>query len=153
MFHNVNRVRHGVAAIALLLSVSAVAPAIADGLHPTREEILADIEATLGGVPTFFKKLPQAAASAWLEVRDLELSEETALDAKTKALISLAVASQIPCTYCIWADTNTARALGATDEEIGEAVVMAGLTRHWSTVFNGLQIDFEQFKQEMGGSQ
>jgi hypothetical protein len=28
---------------------------------------------------------------------------------------------------------------------------MAALTRHWSTIFNGLQVDFEQFKKDMGG--
>ena len=31
------------------------------------------------------------------------------------------------------------------------AVAMAGLTRHWSTFFNGMQLDFEQFKKELGG--
>lgn len=73
------------------------------------------------------------------------------MPAKTKALISLAVAAQIPCTYCIWADTQSARLAGATDEEIREAVAMAALTRHWSTVFNGMQVDFETFKKELGG--
>jgi AhpD family alkylhydroperoxidase len=106
----------------------------------------------LGGVPTFVKQFPKAALPGiWAEVRDLEHSDKTALDAKTKALISLAVASQIPCTYCIWADTNTLKQLGATDEEIAEAVAMAGLTRNASTLFNGLQVDFETFKKEMGG--
>jgi len=28
---------------------------------------------------------------------------------------------------------------------------MAGLTRNYSTLFNGLQVDFEQFKKELGG--
>jgi alkylhydroperoxidase/carboxymuconolactone decarboxylase family protein YurZ len=48
-------------------------------------------------------------------------------------------------------DTQNARRAGATDEEIQEAVAMSALTRLWSTVFNGMQIDFEQFKKEMGG--
>jgi AhpD family alkylhydroperoxidase len=73
------------------------------------------------------------------------------LDPKVKALISLAVAAQIPCDYCIWADTNSARQAGATDAEIAEAVAIAALTRHWSTIFNGLQVDLETFKREMGG--
>ena len=91
-------------------------------------------------------------AGAWALTRDLEFSETTALAPKTKALISLAVAAQIPCQYCIWADTNGAKAAGATDEEIAEAVGMAAHTRHWSTIFNGLQIDFEQFKAEMASN-
>jgi AhpD family alkylhydroperoxidase len=105
-----------------------------------------------GAVPSFVKALPDSAlAGAWAEERDLELSDKTALDGKTKALISLAVAAQIPCHYCIWADTNTAKQFGATDEEIKEAVAMAALTRHWSTIFNGMQIDFDTFKKELGG--
>jgi len=115
-------------------------------------EAYADIEKTIGGVPSFVKRLPKAALpGAWQELKDLEFSGDTALPAKTKALISLAVAAQIPCTYCVWADTNSARQAGASDEEIAEAVGVAALTRHWSTYFNGLQIDFEQFKKEMGG--
>ncbi|RVC62927.1 carboxymuconolactone decarboxylase family protein, partial [Mesorhizobium sp. M00.F.Ca.ET.038.03.1.1] len=52
---------------------------------------------------------------------------------------------------CIWSDTENARHAGATDQEIQEAVAMAALTRHWSTIFNGMQVDFDQFKKEMGG--
>jgi AhpD family alkylhydroperoxidase len=92
-----------------------------------------------------------AVAGAWAEERDLELSNKTALSTKAKALIGLAVAAQIPCEYCIWLDTRSAKSAGATQEEIAEAVAMAGLTRHWSTFFNGMQIDFGQFKQELGG--
>nr|WP_280952187.1 carboxymuconolactone decarboxylase family protein [Mesorhizobium sp. WSM3868] len=70
---------------------------------------------------------------------------------KVKSLISLAVAAQIPCNYCVWSDTENAKRAGATDEEIQEAVALAALTRHWSTIFYGMQVDFAQFKKEMGG--
>ena len=105
-----------------------------------------------GGVPSFIKLFPKAGvAGAWAELKAIELSEETALSPKVKSLISLAVAAQIPCHYCVWADTMSARQAGATDEEIAEAVAMAALTRHWSTFLNGMQVDFDQFKQELGG--
>jgi hypothetical protein len=39
----------------------------------------------------------------------------------------------------------------ATEEEIAEAVGVAAVTRHWSTYLNGLQVDFETFKSELGG--
>ncbi|HWB95934.1 MAG TPA: carboxymuconolactone decarboxylase family protein [Bryobacteraceae bacterium] len=117
------------------------------------DAIYKQVESTFGAVPTFLKQVPKAALPGyWTLERDLELSDKTALDAKTKALISLAVASQIPCQYCIWADTNTLRQMGASDEEIAEAVSMAALTRYSSTTFNGLQVDFEQFKKDLGGS-
>jgi AhpD family alkylhydroperoxidase len=112
-----------------------------------------DIAQTLGGVPTFVKMLPKAALpGAWAEIKAMEFSGDTALDSKTKSLISLAVASQIPCDYCIWADTNSARQAGATQEQIAEAVAVGALTRHWSTLFYGLQIDLDQFKKELGAT-
>ncbi|AMS43431.1 alkylhydroperoxidase [Aminobacter sp. Y103A] len=60
-------------------------------------------------------------------------------------------AAQIPCSHCIWADTESAKQAGASPEEIQEAVAMAALTRHWSTIFNGMQVDFETFKKDLGG--
>ena len=126
--------------------------ALAEDMSAQRKAIYDDIQKTFGGVPSFVKTIPDAAlAGYWQQEKDLELSDKTALSPKVKALISLAVASQIPCTYCIWADTRTAKQAGASDAEIGEAVAMAGLTRNSSTLFNGLQVDFEQFKKEMGG--
>jgi AhpD family alkylhydroperoxidase len=145
-------IRAGALAIAAGALGVIAQPVLAADTSAKVAEAYADIEKTFGGVPTFVRQMPAAALpGAWQELKDLELSEDTALSPKTKALISLAVASQIPCTYCIWADTNSARQAGATDEEIGEAVAMAALTRHWSTIFNGLQVDFDTFKQELGG--
>jgi len=145
-------VRHGVAAIATGLMISAAAPALSQQAMQSPDDVYKEVQTMLGGVPGFVKQVPKAALGGfWALERDLELSDKTALDAKTKALISLAVASQIPCQYCIWADTQTLKQMGATDEEIGEAVSMAGLTRYASTTFNGLQVDFAQFKKDMGG--
>jgi AhpD family alkylhydroperoxidase len=111
-----------------------------------------DIQATLGAVPTFVGSIADAAVTGlWREAKDLQLSDKTALDPKTKALIALAVAAQIPCSYCIVSDTADAHRAGAKDQEIAEAVAIAGLTRNVSTVLNGMQVDFDTFKQEMGG--
>jgi AhpD family alkylhydroperoxidase len=130
----------------------ALAPlANADSMN--RDAIYADMTKVFGSVPSFVKAIPDAAlAGIWQQTKDLELSDKTALPAKEKALISLAVASQIPCSYCIAADTASAKRAGATDQEIGEAVAMAGLTRNWSTMFHGFQIDFEQFKKEVAAN-
>ena len=152
MIGKIISVRHGMAAIAAGLSFAAL-PALAADAMPSPDAVYQEIQSTLGGVPAFVKQVPKAALPGfWALERDLELSDKTALDPKTKALISLAVASQIPCEYCIWADTNTLKQLGATDEEIGEAVSMAGLTRYTSTTLNGMQADFAQFRKDMGGN-
>jgi AhpD family alkylhydroperoxidase len=106
-----------------------------------------DIKATLGIVPGFFKAFPEAGIDgAWAEFKTIQLNPATKLNGKTKELIGLAVAAQIPCTYCIYFHTAAAKANGATDEEIREAVAMAAIARHWSTVLNGMQIDLAAFK-------
>jgi len=108
-----------------------------------------DIEQTLGFVPGFFKAFPPSGiAGAWSEFKSLQLSPDTKLDGKTKQLIGLAVSAQIPCQYCIYFHAAVARANGATEAEISEAVAMAAMTRHWSTVLNGMEIDLATFKQE-----
>src|SRR4029079_6009148 len=122
-------------------------PAFADDAVPSLDATYKDIENTFRNVPGVLTGFLKAGLpGAWAEVKAIELSDKTALSPKVKALISLAVAAQIPCQYCIWSDTQDAKRAGATDEEIQEAVAMAALTRHWSTIFNGMQVDFEQFK-------
>jgi AhpD family alkylhydroperoxidase len=108
-----------------------------------------DIEQTLGLVPGFFKAFPESGiAGAWAEFKSVQLNPKTKLDGKTKELIGLAVAAQIPCQYCIYFHTAAAKANGASTEEIREAVAMAAITRHWSTVLNGMQIDQAAFQHD-----
>jgi AhpD family alkylhydroperoxidase len=108
-----------------------------------------DIEQTLGSVPSFFKMFPEVGvAGAWGEFKSVQLNPKTALSGKTKELIGLAVAAQIPCQYCVYFHTAAAKLNGATDEEIREAVAMAAIARHWSTVLNGMQADLDGFKRE-----
>jgi AhpD family alkylhydroperoxidase len=108
-----------------------------------------DIEQTLGLVPGFFKAFPESGiAGAWAEFKSVQLNPTTKLDGKTKELIGLAVSAQIPCHYCIYFHTAAAKANGASAEEIREAVAMAAITRHWSTVLNGMQVDAAAFQRE-----
>lgn len=111
-----------------------------------------DIEATIGVVPSHFKGYPQSAvAGAWEMTKGLLMGETNTLEPKVKSLIAVAVAAQIPCQYCVWLETKTAKSAGATDAEVSEAVAQAAYVRHWSTVIHGLQIDFATFKSEFGG--
>ena len=118
----------------------------------TREAVNAEVTAMFGSVPTFMNQMADAAVvGLWKQTKSLTFSDATELDAKTKSLISLAVGAQIPCQYCIWMDTNAARMFGATDQEIAEAVAIAGHTRNMSATFYGLQVDFDVMKTELGG--
>ena len=70
-----------------------------------------DIEQTLGFVPGFFKAFPKSGiAGAWAEFKIVQLNPKTALDVKTKELIGLAVAAQVPCAYCVYFHTAVAKA-------------------------------------------
>jgi len=109
-----------------------------------------DIENTLGFVPEFLKSYPEAGiAGAWQEMKSLQMNPKTALTGKQKELIGLAVSAQIPCVYCVYFHTKAAKANGATDMQIKEAVAMSALTRHWSTWLNGTAGNMATFRQEV----
>ena len=117
---------------------------------PTRRRRTRTCERTLGSVPTFLRRSPRRASPpAWREMKSIQLNPATALTGKTKELIGLAVAAQIPCQYCIYFHTEAAKLNGASDAEIREAVAMAAITRHWWTVLNGSLIDENQFRREV----
>jgi len=119
--------------------------------EPDAKATYQDIQNTLGLVPTFFKAFPEdGLAGAWDELKSVQLNPKTALSMKQKELIGLAVAAQIPCRYCVYFHTNVGTKLGgANDTEIKEAIAMAAITRHWSTVLNGSLIDEDQFRKEV----
>jgi AhpD family alkylhydroperoxidase len=111
---------------------------------------LADITQTLGFAPEFMKRFPDVGrAAAWREFKEVQLNPASALPGKSKELIGLAVASQVPCRFCVVAHTEFARLNGATEEEITEAIAMASLTREMSTLLNGLQVDEAQFRRDL----
>jgi AhpD family alkylhydroperoxidase len=109
-----------------------------------------DIAKTFGFVPGFFKAMADVAVvGAWQEMKGLQMNPKTALSGKTKELIGLAVASQVPCRYCIYAHTLFAELNGASEQEIGEAISLAGLERHWSAYLYGSQIDENKFRGDL----
>ncbi|HXI58192.1 MAG TPA: carboxymuconolactone decarboxylase family protein [Polyangia bacterium] len=111
---------------------------------------LDDVKQSFGLVPEFLRRYPQEGlAGAWTEMRDLEMNPSTAIPGKYKTLIGLAVAAQIPCKFCIIADTEFAKLEGSSDRELTEAVAMAGMVRHWSTILNGRQADKAAFKKDI----
>jgi AhpD family alkylhydroperoxidase len=135
----------------LVVTVGASAAAQAQGTAKANADAArADIGKTLGFVPQFFQKFPdEVLPGAWDEMKSLQLNPHTALPGRTKELAGLAVSSQIPCKYCIYAHTEFAKLNGASEVEIGEAVAMAAMTRHWSTFLNGIQTDDAKFRAEI----
>lgn len=131
--------------LALLAGVAFALPAAAQ--NTTAAATYKEIEATLGVVPLTYKAIPEdAVAAIWAE--DKALGASTTLTNKEKNLIALGVAAQIPCQYCVYGHTAAAKAAGATDAEIKAAVAQAAFIRQMSTIINGVQPDFAEFKKE-----
>jgi len=111
----------------------------------------AEMKAMFGGVPVMFTKLPaHVRASAWEWFKSMS-NPDAAIPPKYGELIGLGVAAQIPCDFCVYAHTTMAKMYGATEEEIQEAVMKGAEVRHWSTILNGNQVEFEAFKKEWDG--
>jgi AhpD family alkylhydroperoxidase len=109
-----------------------------------------EMTAALGAVPPFIALLPESAQpGAWAFMKGSSGDPAGEIPAKYRELIALGVAAQIPCSYCAYAHTAFAKANGATDEEVREAVSYAGEVRLWSTILNGNQFDLEQFKSDI----
>ena len=101
-------------------------------------------------IPNFYKDTyPKHALEAALEANKTLMGKDAKLDAKTRELIALGVAAQIPCVYCVYVHEKNAIAAGASEDEIREAVATAAHVRHWSTILNGMGYDFEAFKMEV----
>ena len=114
------------------------------------EEAVAEMKKMFGKIPPRMQNYPESAkAAGWALIKSTDLNKNTALPLKVRELIGLAVASQIPCKYCIYYHQRAAKAAGASEEEIREAVHVSSLVRHWSTVLYGNESDFEAFKAEV----
>lgn len=108
-----------------------------------------EMRKAFGAVPDFAKYMTdESIPGIWSEVKDLSFNPQTTLDPKLKNLIGIAVAAQIPCEMLGYFEYTRSLNNGATAQEQAEAIVMAALTRHWSTVLNGSQMDKVAFKDE-----
>lgn len=113
-----------------------------------RKEIYQEIKETLGLVPTMFKALSDSTLELeWNLFK--AINHESALSSKSKELIGVAISAATKCQYCAFFHAEMAKLHGATAEEIEDAVHFAKHTAGWSTYVNGMQLDYEQFKEEI----
>ncbi|MEW9701145.1 carboxymuconolactone decarboxylase family protein [Paenibacillus sp. SI8] len=79
-------------------------------------------------IPELMKLAPQAATSFLAFEKDV-YEESHAIPPKMKELIAVAVAHVTGCPYCIDVHVKKCKALGGTQKEIFEAVLVAASTR------------------------
>lgn len=114
-----------------------------------RTEVYREVEQTFGLVPSFIKALPDSSIDQeWQLFKKVQL-EETAIPNKYRELIGVGVAAIMRCKYCSYFHAEIAKLYGATDAEIEDAVHFAKSSAGWSTYINGIQSDYDQFKNEI----
>lgn len=114
-----------------------------------REQIYKEMEHTLGLVPEFFKMIPDSSLEMEWELFKTTELEESSIPHKYRELIGIAISGATKCRYGAFYHTEVARLFGASEEEIENASRYAKLSMGWSTYVNSLQLDFEQFKDEI----
>jgi len=115
------------------------------------EKTKAEIVQTLGTVPQFIDAVPeQMLPMAW-ELFKSSDNPANQIPAKYVELIKLSVSAQIPCQYCVLAHKVNAKAAGASEKEIKEAVMHGAWVRHWSTLAQSTTMELKAFEKEYMG--
>jgi len=115
------------------------------------EEILRDVEKTLGIVPTFIRELEHdsvALEHSWELVKKFILGESL-IPAKYRELMGIAVSAALHCRFCVTFHSGVAKLFGATEEEIKEAAFLAKHTAGWSAFVDGRLADIGQLEKEL----
>jgi len=114
-----------------------------------RKQVYAEIEQTLGVVPTFLKALPDSTLEMEWRLMVRSQMEEGPIPNKYRELIGVAISATTKCKYCAFFHTEFAKLNGATQAEIEDAVHYAKSSAGWSAYINGIQADFDTFKREV----
>lgn len=115
----------------------------------SREEIYREIEQMFGLVPSMFKAVPDSSLELEWKLFKRVQFDEGPIPNKYRELIGVAISAVSKCRYCALYHTEVARLYGATDAEIEDAVHYAKSSAGWSTYINGIQLDYDQFQEEI----
>jgi len=74
---------------------------------------------------------------AWYALDGIVARDEGAVPRKYRELIALAVACTTQCPYCVAVHAKTAKAAGATEEEVVEATLIAAALRSSGAATHG----------------
>ncbi len=92
------------------------------------EELLKEVEKAYGEIPyilNFMKQSPELLVAKILYDDEI-IREFKRMDAKTIELISIGVSAALRCEHCLKLHIRVAQRLGATKEEIFDAILIAG---------------------------
>jgi len=118
-----------------------------EAASPAAQAVFDDIRATRKSdfVNNFWRALahdPALLARTWEGVK--AVMAPGALDPLTKELIYLAVSATNGCEYCTYSHTASARAKGADDAMILEALAVAAKANETNRLANGLRVPVDE---------
>ena len=112
------------------------------------QQTVQEMEEALGRVPEWMEPIAEPASDhSWGIFRDLLLGD-TELSPREKALVGLSAAAAMQCPYCTYFHKEEARFADVTESELEETVNVAGVTRYFSTLLHGNEIEEEDFAAE-----
>jgi len=115
----------------------------------TKKQVYHEIEEMMGLVPSFLKEIPDAQLELeWKLMKSVQM-DDGPIPQKYRELIGIGISAVTKCRYCAFFHTEMAKLFGATEEEIESAVHYAKSSAGWSAYLNGLQFDFDEFKEEI----
>jgi len=82
-------------------------------------------------------KLAPTEFKAWLDLDRIVAREDGKIPRKYRELIALAVAHTTQCVYCIDVHAKNAKKVGASKEEVAEAVLLAAALRAGGAAAHG----------------
>jgi AhpD family alkylhydroperoxidase len=141
-----NRLMLAGALAACLLMANAARAMAADDFSAAYQ----DITETFGSFPGFFWLFPRdQLAETWDAFTALQMNPDIVVDARTRELIGVAVASQGgSCRSCVYFHAAAALANGASREEIREAVSIGVATQRLDAAISEAGSDLAAFKRE-----
>jgi AhpD family alkylhydroperoxidase len=115
----------------------------------TRQEIYHEIEDMFGIVPSMFRLVPDSSLELEWKLFKRVQFDPGPIPNKYRELIGIAIAAATKCRYCELYHTEVAKLNGATPAEIEDAVHYAKSSAGWSTYLNGMQVNYDTFKDEI----
>ncbi|MHA1145454.1 MAG: carboxymuconolactone decarboxylase family protein [Candidatus Helarchaeota archaeon] len=115
------------------------------------DDILSRLEKLYGSVPYIYRVLkehPERIVGLFVKNNSVMRSRKSTIPPKMKELIALSAAVSQKCTHCIKVHVEDALALGATNDEILETILISSMIAESSDLAIALRSMDEVIKKE-----
>ena len=97
-----------------------------------------------------YPKFMAEEAASYFDTFNLLFSEKSPIAPKEARLAAISASAAIHCEYCVAAQIEFAKKIGATDEEIKAAIQIAAEIQRFSTLLYGNEFGLENLNKIIG---